>query len=86
MPSPLWPAAAGCWVASTAPTAAEAATEPAATAVAVAGAMRKLLARGSAAPLVPAAEARLLALLDTGDSQAAPTRRLLLPAWECRIL
>ena len=67
MPSPRWSAAAGCWVASTVPTAAEAATESAVSGVAVAGAMRKLLARGSAAPLVPAAEARLLALLDTGD-------------------
>ena len=64
MPSPLWPTAAGCWLASTTPAAHAAESEaPTAAAVAVAAAMRKLLSRGSAPPLHPDAETRLLELL-----------------------
>ena len=59
VPSPLWPAASGCWVASSASV--MAGSVPSST-VTVAAALRKLLTRGMAPPLHPDAEAQLLAL------------------------
>ena len=87
MLSPLWPTAAGCWLASTSHGPHAGGHEAAdVSAAAVAAAMRKLLARGSAPPMHPAAETRLLELLTTDPSNELAVGDFTIPPGVCMSL